>query len=144
MKTLIYAGAAFAAILAVPLSAQDDAGTMELTKGEARLAEMLEGRVAGEPERCINTFGSRPLKIIDDTAIVYRDGDTIWVNYTRNPDTLDDNDILIIKKYGSSSQLCRLDNVTTQDRFSHFFSGVIFLEDFVPYRLPEDAERTDG
>lgn len=144
MKTLFAASAVFASLMTAPLSAQDDADAAGLTEGEAELAEMLEGRVAGEPTNCINTFGSRSLEIIDDTAIVYRNGGTIWVNYTRNPDTLDEDDILVIRKYGSGSRLCRLDSVTTRDRFSLFFSGAIFLDDFIPYRLPEDAERTDG
>lgn len=120
------------AILAMPASAEEEAPAP--SKGEQELAKMLEGRVAGEPERCINTFGSGNLRIIDGTALVYRQGKTVWVNRTRNPDSLDDDDYLVIRKYGSSSQLCRLDNVTTQDRGGNFFTGVVFLEDFVPYR----------
>lgn len=123
------------ALLAMPASAEEKpAGP---TKGEAELAKMLEGRVAGEPERCVNTFGNGNLRIIDGTALVYRQGGTVWVNRTRNPDSLDDDDYLVIRKYGSSSQLCRLDNVTTQDRSGNFFTGVVFLEDFVPYRKVE-------
>lgn len=123
------------ALLAIPASAQEEA--LAPSKGEVKLAKMLEGRVAGEPARCINTFGSGNLTIVDGTALIYRDGKTIWVNRTRNPDSLDDDDYLVIRKYGSSSQLCRLDNVTTHDRTGNFFTGVVFLEDFVPYRKAE-------
>lgn len=123
------------ALMAIPASAQEEAPAP--SKGELKLAKMLEGRVAGEPERCINTFRSGNLTIVDGTALVYRDGKTIWVNRTRNPDSLDDDDYLVIRKYGSSSQLCRLDNVTTHDRTGNFFTGVVFLEDFVPYRKAE-------
>ena len=128
--------AAAVGLLAAPAVQADDHG--EMTKGEARLAEMLEGRVAGEPQSCINTFGARGITQIDDTALVYRSGDTIWVNYTRTPESIDDNDYLVIRKF-SGSQLCRTDQIETRDRFGNFFSGVIFLEDFVPYRLPEDG-----
>ncbi|MFN2099023.1 hypothetical protein [Altererythrobacter sp. MF3-039] len=138
MKALITAIAALG-FAASPALAGEDAEP-EMSKGEQKLAKILEGRVAGEPESCITTFGSGNLRIIDKTALVYERGKTVWVNYTRNPKSLDDDDYMVIRKYGSGSQLCRLDNVTTRDRGGNFFSGVIFLEDFVPYRKVEEAE----
>ena len=45
-----------------------NAGNIE-DKGEAKLAEMLEGRVAGEPVRCITTFRSNSPHIIDRVAL---------------------------------------------------------------------------
>lgn len=139
-KTIAAAAATFAIACSAPLAAQD---AEPLTKGEAKLAKMLEGRIAGEPSNCIRTLGSRNLQQIDETAIVYRDGDTLWVNYTRSPDAIDDNDYLVIRKFGTS-QLCRTDQITTYDRFANFFSGVIFLDDFIPYRLPETNAETGG
>ena len=106
----------------------------ERKSGEEKLAEMIDGRVAGEPQSCINTFNSRPLTVIDDTVIVYRSGDTVYVNRTRAPQTLDNDDVLVIRKFGSGSRLCRLDQVSTRDRFNGFYTGNIFLTDFVPYR----------
>ena len=109
----------------------------ERKSGEEKLAEMIDGRVAGQPQSCINTFNSRPLTVIDDTAIVYRSGDTVYVNRTRAPQTLDNDDVLVIRKFGSGSRLCRLDQVSTRDRFNGFYTGNIFLTDFVPYRRVE-------
>jgi len=103
------------------------------SKGEAKLAKLLEGRVAGEPKSCISTNRSNNMHVIDNTAIVYEDGKTIWVNRTAHPENLDWNDILVINRF-SGSQLCRLDQVTTIDQGSGFFTGVVFLQDFVPYR----------
>lgn len=108
----------------------------ERPRGEEKLAKMLEGRVAGEPQRCIRTLPSRSLTIIDDTAIVYEDSRTVYVNRTRNPESLDDDDTLVIRKF-RALQLCRLDTVTTIDRYSQFYTGNVFLTDFVPYRLPD-------
>lgn len=127
------------AAASVALSLSPAATAKERKTGEEKLAEMLEGRVAGEPESCIRTSSSRGLQIIDKTALVYDDGRTIWVNRPRNPKTLDDSDYLVIKKFGNAGQLCKLDSVTTRDRGSNFFSGVIFLEEFVPYRKPEKS-----
>ena len=105
----------------------------EKKTGDEKLAELLEGRVAGTPESCISTSRSDNLRVIDNTAIVYDAGDTIWVNTTRNPKDLDWTDALVIERL-SSQRLCRLDQVTTIDRSSGFFTGVVFLEDFVPYK----------
>lgn len=112
-------------ILATPLNAAKPSG-------EERLAKLLEGRVAGEPRRCLPTFGNQSLTILDKTAIVYKQGDKVWVNRTANPEDIDEDDILIIRKFGTSS-LCRTDLITLADRSSGIFSGSIFLEDFVPY-----------
>lgn len=118
--------AAAAGLVAAPLQAARQSG-------EERLAKLIEGRVAGEPQSCLRYLGSRSLTIIDKTAIVYKAGNKIWVNRTAHPESIDEDDILVIRKFGSSSGLCRSDNITLADRHSGMFSGVIFLEDFVPY-----------
>ena len=135
-KSILPALALFA-LASVPASAQDDGGadTMVPTKGEIKLAKLLEGRVAGEPQTCIRDRFERGFQVIDDTAIVYKIGRTVWVNYTRNPQTLDDDETLVIRRFGS--RLCKQDIVTTVDRFAGFYTGNIFLDDFIPYRLPE-------
>jgi hypothetical protein len=102
--------------------------------GEARLAKLLEGRVAGQPASSIRTWPSSAMTIIDGTAIVFGRGDTIYVNRTEYPDTIDDTDALVIRKFGSTSQLCKTDVVTTVDSRSHFYTGNVMLADFVPYR----------
>ena len=122
--------AAAVTLIASPASA-------ERKSGEEKLAEMIDGRVAGEPQSCINTFQSRPLTVIDDTAIVYRSGDTVYVNRTRAPETLDEDDVLVIRKFGTGSRLCRLDQITTRDRLTGFYSGNVLLTDFVPYTRVE-------
>lgn len=123
-------------LLAMPLHAQDET---EMTRGEAKLAKLLEGRQAGEPKSCIRTVGSRNLNQIDGTALTYRDGDTIWVNYTRNPESIDDNEVMVIKRF-SASTLCRTDQVELVDRTGGFLHGVLMLDDFVPYTKVESED----
>ena len=125
------------AIAATAVTLVASPASAERKSGEEKLAEMIDGRVAGEPQSCINTFQSRPLTVIDDTAIVYRSGDTVYVNRTRAPETLDEDDVLVIRKFGTGSRLCRLDQITTRDRLTGFYSGNIFLTDFVPYKRVE-------
>ena len=101
---------------------------------EARLAKLLEGRVPGKPSDCISAFDLGRMQIFDHTAIVYESGDTIWVARPSDPHSLDTSDIVVIKR--TSSQLCKQDMIRTVDRTGHFTTGVVFLDDFVPYRKP--------
>lgn len=123
---------ALAALMALPASAAND----RAEKGQAELAEMLEGRVAGEARSCIYVARGEGLDVVDRTAVVYERGDTIWVSRPSHPQSLDDDDILVIERY--SGQLCRHDVKYTLDRTGGFYSGNVFLGDFVPYR------RADG
>lgn len=100
--------------------------------GEERLAKMLEGREAGKPVNCISLSDSRDQTVIDKTALVYKSGNTIWVNRPRNADQLDDDDILVT--YPNGGSFCRLDRVQTLDRPGYFVTGFVMLDDFVPYR----------
>ena len=100
---------------------------------EQKLARELEGRVAGDPVRCINLRNVRSTRIIDDTAIVYDAGSTLYVTRPRGgAESLDSWDILVTKLH--SSQLCSIDTVHLHDAGSRMLSGIVFLGDFVPYR----------
>ena len=116
------------AALVAPIAAE--AKRME---PEAKLAKLLEGRVAGEPQKCIYLPTVRSTHVIDKTAIVYDAGRTLWVNRPDNgASSLDDDDVLVTRLHSSS--LCSIDIVQLQDRTSWFYSGFVGLGDFVPYR----------
>lgn len=117
-----------AALLAAPALQAED---REMSEGEAKLAKMLEGRVAGDPQSCVYMRPTTKLTVIDGTALVYKSGRTLYVNIPRNAEDIDDRDTLVTRR--SSSSLCRTDIVTTQDRSIGFYTGNIFLGDFVPY-----------
>lgn len=127
--TLISAIAA-GVLLAAPAVAED-----AQSEGKAKLAKILEGRVAGEPQSCVRTLPSTHIRVIDRTALVIERGSTIYVNIPRDPDSLDDDDALKLRR--TSSQLCRTDIVTTFDASGGFYTGNIFLGDFVPYKKVE-------
>jgi hypothetical protein len=124
------AAALAAACMAAPAVADDHNG-----EGAARLAEMIEGRVAGEPQSCVHMGPNTRMRIIDGTAIVIERGRTLYVNVPRDADSLDDGDAMAIRRTGS--QLCRTDIITTFDRMGGFYTGNIFLGDFVPYEKVE-------
>jgi hypothetical protein len=106
------------------------------TEAELDLAKRLEGRVAGEPVDCIQNYRVNRTEIFDETAIVWHVGDTLYVNRPKNgADSLDERDILVTRTFGS--QICNIDTIQLLDS-SGFFSGIVFLDDFVPYRRPGD------
>ncbi len=107
-------------------------------QGEAQLERALAGRVAGEPVRCISLHNSSSSTIIDDTAILYRVGSTIYVNRPRaGAESLDRSDTMVNRLWGS--QLCSIDTVRMIDPHTGFFRGIVFLGEFVPYRRVSSA-----
>jgi len=128
MRPLITATLTAAALLAAPAAI-----AREKLAPEAQLEKLLEGRVAGEPQKCISLSATNSSQIIDKTAIVYRSGGTLWVNRPRGgASSLDDDDVLVTKLTGN--QLCNVDTVQLHDRMSHMYSGFVSLGDFIPYR----------
>ena len=129
MKTLatILAGAALALTGAAAASAETLA-----EKGEARLAKMLEGRTAGEPVSCISMMRSNDLQVIEYVGLVYKAGDTVYVSRPADPRSLGRDDVPVIQRFGS--QLCKQDVIRTVDRHGGYTNGVVFLNDFVPYK----------
>lgn len=123
-------------LLAAPAVAQDDA--TDMTRGEKQLARMLDGRVAGEAERCIRTFPRARITIIDGEGIVVRTGSDVYFNRTTNPETLDDDDLLVIRRFSSDTRLCENETLETYSRGGHFFTGIVSLEEFVPYERADD------
>jgi hypothetical protein len=108
--------------------------------GESELARALAGRVAGEPVDCVDLRRVRSSRIIDDTAILYDAGSTIYVNRPRSgADTLDRRDTMVTQLY--SSRLCSIDTVRIVDPSSRIMRGIVFLGEFVPYRRVETSAR---
>ncbi|NKB15989.1 MAG: hypothetical protein HC774_02250 [Sphingomonadales bacterium] len=142
---------ALAGLCLSPLAAQDEdrsdveAGIVNPgeTKGEKRLAKLLEGRVAGEPVRCIRSLPNQRFQTIDKTAYVYGSGNTIYVQRTRDPEAIDDSDALVSRRF-NASEICRLDVMTTIDPVLGFFTGAVFFEDFVPYTRVKTAASDEG
>lgn len=134
---LAFAAAALAALTLPGVATADE---KPYPKGEAELAKMLEGRVAGKPVRCLPHSRLDQSTIIDKTAIVYRAGSKLYVNRPRGgAEQLNDDEILVTKIYGS--QLCNVDKIDLVDRTSRMWSGFVVLGDFVPYERVKTGAR---
>jgi hypothetical protein len=100
--------------------------------GEAQLAKLLEGRTAGAPVDCIDLSRVYSTEIVDRTAIVYDSGRTLYVNRPRaGAESLDRGDTMVLKPF--DHRLCRIDTIQMYEQGAHFFTGSVFLGDFVPY-----------
>lgn len=143
------AGLAVAA--SAPLLAQDAEDTPpleteveaeeEMTKGEQRLAKLLEGRVAGEPQTCIRSAPTERQRTIDKTAYVFGSGNTIYVQRTTTPKRINDRETLVIRRFGGTSQLCRQEIIRTVDPLTGIFGGGVTFVDFVPYTRVKDDDK---
>ena len=103
--------------------------------GEAQLAKLLEGRVAGKPVNCISLRTNAPSTVIDKTAIIYGSGTTVYVQRPKiGAASLNSNDILVTSMV--ISQLCNIDTVNIIDRNTLFWRGFVGLDQFVPYTKP--------
>lgn len=101
-----------------------------------RLAKALEGRTAGAPVNCIMLRNIQSSQIIDDTAILYRVGRTLYVNKpTSGANFLDSTDIMVTDT--RTPQLCSVDIVRLVDQGSRMMGGTVGLGQFVPYDKPK-------
>lgn len=100
---------------------------------EAQLARALQGRVAGEPVDCIDLHRVRSSRIINDTAIIYEAGGTLYVNRPRaGAESLNQWDALVTRL--PTTRLCSVDTVRLVDPTTRMMTGIVFLGEFVPYR----------
>lgn len=114
------------------LSAVHAQSASRTEENQARLAKMLEGRTAGEPVTCITTFRRDKLQVIEDVALVYDAGDTLYVARPTEPSALGRDDVIVINRFGA--QLCNTDVIRTVDRSGGYTTGVLFLGKWVPYK----------
>jgi hypothetical protein len=126
MRTFLTLIAGAALLGAIPAAARPG------ESGEAELARVLSGRVAGPAVHCLDLHRVSSSRIIPHTAIVYDAGGTLYVNRPVNgAEQLSHFDTMVTRT--PSTTLCNVDVVQLHDQGSHSFTGTVFLGDFVPY-----------
>jgi hypothetical protein len=95
---------------------------------------LLAGKVAGKAEKCLPTYRSNDMTVIDDDTILFRDGRTVYVNHPLGgcQSLGRSGSALVTRNIGP--QLCRGDLATVVDNSSGMTLGACSLGDFVPYR----------
>lgn len=100
----------------------------------AKAQKELAGRTAGAPTSCLQLRRIQSSRIVDGTAIIYKESPRRW--YVNQPDggrcaLLRPNRVLITQ--GTTSQLCSGDLVTIAEQTSPITYGACSLGPFVPY-----------
>lgn len=101
---------------------------------QATFDRMLAGKVAGAPARCLPTYRSSDMTVIDEDTILFRDGRTVYVNRPIGGcNGLGRSGYaLVTRSFGSS--LCSGDIARVADLTAGITVGSCSLGDFVPYR----------
>ena len=104
------------------------------------LSKQLAGKVAGEPQNCINDFNNTNLVRVSDDILLYRvSSRLVYENRLRYscPGLARDNDIIVTEQFGS--QRCKGDIFRLVDRTSGIQGPTCSLGEFVPYRADKNA-----
>jgi hypothetical protein len=97
-----------------------------------RLAELLKGKTAASPRRCIFPDRTVQAEIIDGRAIVYRDARYTYVGRLKGGCPALREDRRIVTR-STGGQLCENDAVRVVETTGHDF-GFCTFDKFVPYR----------
>jgi hypothetical protein len=106
-------------------------GSPAAAAGPDRLAELLKGKTASSPRRCIFPDRSVQPEIIDGTAIVYRDARFTYVARFKGGCAALREDRRIVTR-GTGGQLCENDPVHVAETTGQDF-GFCTFDRFVPY-----------
>lgn len=120
-------------------------GPPRTERAQTRLARALDGKVAGEPQRCISRFRRNDQEIIDRGTILYRNGRDLV--YRNDPEGgcggLDRSRTLVVTTI-EGGDLCRGDIIRVVDPVSGALVGSCAFSDFIPYTRPGSPVRPRG
>ena len=109
-------------------------------KNEAKLQQLLAGRVAGKAQTCLPMLRSHDMVRIDDNTLLFRDGARRIYRSELNGGCygLGSPSYALVTGTvgGAGSQLCRGDIARTVDLSTGTTVGSCVIGDFVPYTRP--------
>lgn len=107
-------------------------------EAEAELQQLIQGRVAGQPTRCLPSYTARSgnMIVIDDNTIAFRNvGGDVYVNNVGSGGCSPlGSGIYTLVTRTSGSGLCSGDISQVVDLTSGMTFGSCALGDFIPYR----------
>jgi hypothetical protein len=104
---------------------------------QAKLADLTAGKIAGQPQSCLNTYHQNDMVVIDDNTIAFRQGrQRVYVNHMMGPcsNLASGGNALVTKT--TTTQLCRGDIAQIFDTSIKMTVGSCSFGDFVPYSAP--------
>lgn len=129
-SVLIITLAALAGCSATPMATRSE-------QAEMRLRQLIDGRIAGAPERCLPYYRSGDMVLLDGGTVAFRDGDRVWVSRLRGgcTRTVGGNYALVTTSLGGFG-LCSGDIAQMVDPSTGVRAGSCIIGDFVPYSRP--------
>lgn len=102
-------------------------------RAQTRLAQALDGLVAGPPQRCMPSFRGNDYEIVDRGTILFKNGrDLVFRNDPEGGcQGLDGSRSILVSSFGSD--YCRGDLVRVLDRTTGAAVGTCSFSDFIPY-----------
>ena len=106
-------------------------------RAEARLNQLLAGKVPGRPQSCLAHFRADDMVVIDDYTIAFRDGtNRVWINKPPGGCNLLSAGPYALVTHTSIGSTCRGDIASVMDTINHASVGSCVFSDFVPYSTP--------
>jgi hypothetical protein len=129
----IVLAAALAGCAAVP---PPPAATID-PRAQARLAELIGGKVAGPPQACLPRLSRQDMIAIDDNTIVYRESSArVWVMRPQGPCNMLSAGPYALVTRSTSTQLCRGEIGEVVHTTTGASVGSCAFGEFVPYTRP--------
>lgn len=105
------------------------------TEAQAKLQQLLAGRVAGQPIQCLPRWSTDRMVTIDDSTIAFEDGGTVYVNNLRGEcANLASGFYTLVTRSSGGGGLCRSEIAHVVDITTGHTVGSCSLGEFVPYR----------
>ncbi len=106
-------------------------------RAQARLNQLLAGKVPGRPQSCLAHFRADDMVVIDDYTIAFRDGtNRVWINKPPGGCNLLSAGPYALVTHTSIGSTCRGDIASVMDTINHASVGSCVFSDFVPYSTP--------
>lgn len=133
-RFVVTATASIAGLTACTTNVVEPARSERATR---ELDRRLEGRIAGEPQRCISSDRARDMAVIDSNTVLFREsGRRIWRTAMQGGCSGLGSVGRALVTTRSSGQLCRGDIGRLVDTSTRMMVGTCSFGDFIPYTRP--------
>ena len=107
---------------------------MVQAKAQAKLNQLLAGKVAGEPQSCLPSYRANDMTVIDDYTIAFKENaNRVWINKPAGGCNLLSAGPYALVTRRTTGSLCRGDIGEVVDTLNHIGVGTCIFSDFIPY-----------
>ena len=127
-----------AAVLAGCAAPSPRATAMAQAKAQAKVNQLLAGKVPGRPQACLASYRANDMIVVDDYTIAFRDGtNRVWINKPAGGcNLLSAGPYALVTRNVGGMGLCRGDIGRVVDTLNRSTVGSCVMSDFVPYMTP--------